>query len=249
MASKFGLMAMVAVLGALVATTVLLVTQTPYSLYFLLLGAALIGMLCTSILALSIARKKIIQVGQAAYVAPDEWLAHFERFSKALQATEEITLKAYRGIGASTEETLKSVSDNTETLRKLRGKIDEQDAEILRLRAGYDSVILKRALKPFSALLDSLRDHSAPIEKATIVEVLEEAFEAAGVSIYWPAVGKDIREIEVRGTISDRHEVEESTEEDDDYRIVRVNHPGLIIETGEWPQVLSPAKVTIYRAR
>lgn len=246
---RIGLIALAAITAALVVTTALLITQTAYLLFFILLGTALVGAISASIMALTIAQRKIIRVGEKAYVAPDVWLENFDRFNESLKSTEEITLKAYRNLNSISEETSKSVSKNLETIQKLREKIDSQDAEIVRLRSGYDSSILKRALKPFVSVLNEAQNTDGSIPSNALVAALQDALEAAGATPFSPRIGEDIRTLEIPGSVDDRPIVEETSSLENDYRILDVQRPGFLIMSGEWPQVLSPAKVTIGRAR
>ena len=131
----------------------------------------------------------------------------------------------------------------------LQQVIDKKDEEIKRLREGYDVTIFKSFLNRFIrvdlAMREQLYDEkNVNIEDLEyIYQILEDAFDECGVTLYIPPFGADIRDLD---GISDSRTQIPTEDKEKVYTIARVIEAGYKIDSDGKPEFIRPAKVEVY---
>ena len=75
--------------------------------------------------------------------------------------------------------------------------------------------------------------------------LMGDALEECGVEEFEPKIGTDFRE--AGPTVTDDPIVQLTATAADDFKIASIQAPGYALETGERPEVIIPAKVSIFR--
>jgi hypothetical protein len=132
--------------------------------------------------------------------------------------------------------------------KSLARSLGERDAELVRLRQGYDAEVFRRFLARFVRVKQAADgclmtgDHG-PEVLAQIARLLEDAFDECGVVQFVPKVGEDFRS--AKG-VSDTPRRIKATRPEDAFRIASVIEPGYRLRTGSATEVIVPAKVEVY---
>ena len=139
-----------------------------------------------------------------------------------------------------------------ESFLTLQRALSERDSEISRLKSGYDSQIYRRFLTKFIRIANVLRE--LQLEAGTssdqknftyLGRLMRDALEECGVEEFEPKIGTDFRE--AGPTVTDDPIVQPTATAADDFKIASIQAPGYALETGERPEVIIPAKVSIFR--
>lgn len=195
--------------------------------------------------------RRILLTGHPNALVPEEWGA-------ALRDGRKATLDLI----SSNNQNTQTVSDfltqhsdvvrqMTETFMTFKQSLDDKDAEIERLRQGYDAYVYRQFLNRFIRVHQSLLEQAADAEVSvadirTLMLLLEDALEESGVAPFEPEPGEDIRALGDR--IADNPRILETPDPATHLTIAEVNTPGYELVSGEQSVVLLPAQVTVYRS-
>ena len=158
-------------------------------------------------------------------------------------------------IAENLKQILQDSTSNEEKLGTLRNifvtlhsAIDEKDAEIRRLKKGYDAQIFRKFLVRFVradlAVSDFMQDAETKSESLDVIKrLLEDALDECGVEAFSPAIGEDYRQAE---GVADNPKRTLSDNATDHYKICEVIEPGYRIKTLEGYETVHPAKVRIF---
>ncbi len=166
------------------------------------------------------------------------------------------TLAELRALIAGSMEQIGRDSANNEeklgTLRNiyvtLHGALDEKDAEIRRLKKGYDAQVFRKFLIRFIrtdlAVNDFVQDVETKSEALALIKrLLEDALDECGVERFSPAIGEDYRRVE---GVADNPKKTLSHNVDDRYKIAEVIEQGYRMKTPDGYEIVYPAKVRIF---
>ena len=183
------------------------------------------------------------------YFAPEAWMARV----KELEAGQERLVDTLAHVGRRTlsdlEEHGERVSDVASIVMKMQEALDEKDAEIRRLKRGYDAEVFRQFISRFIRLHRAIDEISASEETdrhdiAMIKRLCEDALEECGVETFVPETDLDYRRAE---GVADSPEVVSTADPALDFTIADVKAPGYRLVTGESQEILREATVTIRR--
>lgn len=135
----------------------------------------------------------------------------------------------------------------------LQEALDRRDAEIDRLKKGYDTKVFKRFLSRFirvdSALLEIAEEAKETDQFKNyhyLSRMMEDALDECGVERYSPELGDDYREAG-RG-VADEPKVFDTDDQEQDFKIAAVDSEGYIVRgEADTFEAIAQARVTIYR--
>lgn len=145
----------------------------------------------------------------------------------------------------SIEERVSSLIDTFMTLHKA---LDEKDAEIKRLKRGYDAEIYRKFIARFIRVDQAVEDILAsgqvnPADLQLVKRLLEDAFDECGLEKFSPNIGDDFRQTQ---GVADNPKVIPPEKPDDAFNIAEVLEAGYRRRNQEGYEVILPAKVKIF---
>jgi hypothetical protein len=195
--------------------------------------------------------RRILLAEHPTSLVPEEWGAELrgnrDATKQLISSYNQNTQSLSDFLGQHSE----AIRQMTDTFMTFKQSLDEKDAEIERLRKGYDAHVYSQFLNRFIRVHQRLLEQTADEEVSaadvrTLTLLLEDALEESGVAPFEPEAGDDIRELGDR--IADSPQVLDSPDPDSHLTIAEVNSPGYELVTGEKSVVLIPAQVTVYRS-
>ena len=170
-----------------------------------------------------------------------------KEFGERLQTNSEAVL-------ADTKNTLQTMRELFESYMTLQKNLDEKDAEIKRLKGGYDAEIFRRFLYRFiridktvnEYINDTQTSESAIKDLRLIQGLFEDALDECGVEKFSPEIGSDFRKESDR--VADHPETEPTNDAGKNFLISAVLSEGYMLKLPEnGHDVIMPAKVKIYK--
>jgi hypothetical protein len=167
-------------------------------------------------------------------------------------ATNGLVQKVATALSSSGEQTEKVRHDLRQleaAFAHLRTALDARDAEVERLRLGYEAVVAKRmmgrvlrAVQAIDAMHQANPDVTALGDAASL---LKDALADAGIEPFEPQPGSDFR---ASAEMDDAPQLVPTVDPAQDYRLARVIRPGYVMQQADGStMVLSKAKVAIYK--
>ncbi len=142
--------------------------------------------------------------------------------------------------------TNQSIGQLFETTVSLQRALDQRDAEIDRLRAGYDTELIRRFITRFIrvriALVDSESPGTSDSNIAAIRRLLDDALDECGVESFKPKIGDDFRSAP---GVADNPRVIPTADASQNFKIVEILDPGYKFRTVSGNNVILPARVSI----
>ena len=137
-----------------------------------------------------------------------------------------------------------------DTFMTLQSALDEREAEIRRLKKGYDAEVFRKFLYRFiridQSIADFARDDMAsPENLGQLKRLMEDAFDECGVEVFEPELGSDYRGAE---GVAENPKTVAADRPEDAFMIAEVLEAGYRLRGGEGYEILAPAKVRIYIA-
>ncbi len=135
------------------------------------------------------------------------------------------------------------------TIDGLRSVLTEREAEIKRLKQGYDNAIFRRFVTRFARVHQAvqyfLRHKEVSVTSfEQIHSFLESTLQECDVQSFSPKIGSDY--LSTSG-VADHPKVLMTSDRQKDYEIAEILEPGYIMRGGEKEEVLIPARVSVYR--
>jgi molecular chaperone GrpE (heat shock protein) len=189
---------------------------------------------------------------------PEELIARIAAVSKELRAIQSTIVttgadqtKQDAQLSQQIEKTNKSVSQLFETMVSLQTALDQRDAEIKRLKQGYDAELIRRFVARFirvkTAILDADSNEAAnPNTINQISRLLDDALDECGVEEFRPRIGEDFR---LAAGVADNPRVVETKDANQNFKIVDVLEPGFRFRNRAKDDIIISAKVSIFVAR
>jgi hypothetical protein len=151
-------------------------------------------------------------------------------------------------IGQRSLETERKVENLVGTFMTLQKGLDERDAEIRRLRQGYDNEVFGKFLHRFIRVDQTVKDclrigriDREGFEQARML--LADAFAECGVEVFSPPLGSDYRGAD---GVADGPKFVTTEAMEDVGKIAEIVEPGYRLKTSQGYNVILPAKVRIY---
>ena len=192
-------------------------------------------------------RKLLLSESQTEIVVPEQFSAWVQGINKHIEKLSNQIGNGVETVTRQSQETGKNVSNLTETFMTMQGALDEREAEIRRLKRGYDAEIFRKFIARFIRVDQIVEDfqtagNANAKELADIRRILEDAFSECGVESFKPEIGTDSRKAH---GVADNPKKEEGAEPGDEFNIIEIIEQGYQLKTSDGYEVLIPAKVKI----
>jgi molecular chaperone GrpE (heat shock protein) len=185
-------------------------------------------------------------------LVPEKWsivlydlLRHWNLYQKQSQ-----TLLAK--VNADSEKQGNQADELLNSFLTLQQALSTRDAEISRLRQGYDAKIFKRFLQRFIRIDRSLNEMVNEFEGEEgqknykyLSRLMEDALEECGVEPFLPEIGSDYRDAGPQ--VADDPKTVTTHDEAEDFTILEVETAGYVINGEGEAEVIAPSRVSILR--
>ncbi len=201
--------------------------------------------LVASVISFYLYRWRRILLATPHALVPEEWAQSLDEVTKKIDKNSHL-------VGEATGKLLKDVEGMVEVFMTFNQVLDEKDAEIKRLKKGYDQQVFAKFLSRFVRLKGQLekaieRTEGSTGELENIQLLLEDAIEECGVIPFNPDIGADYRD--TGKEIEDDPEVVETDDPEQEYKIARVLREGYRLSDTEEQVTIVPARVEIYKLK
>lgn len=181
-------------------------------------------------------------------LVPEELGGHLQHLGNHVGHLHKNLGHALKQLQAQGDATVKNSAELLESFMTLQKTLDERDAEIRRLRKGYDAEVYRKFVTRFLRVAATLDDMKSlgDLERSDIEQVtrlLDDAFAECGVESFAPELGADYR---TEHGVADNPLTVRAEREDDQFKIAEVIETGYRIRAGENYEILRPAKVRIF---
>jgi hypothetical protein len=217
---------------------------------WLLVALAMMGVATSISVGISfyLYRWRRILLGNPHMIVPEEWGKHLTNLRKHIEKLTNSFSLGVSELNRETSENSDRVSNMVETFMIFQKALDEREAEIRRLKKGYDSAVFRKYLYRFIRIdqtIDTfIHEGSSSLENLhQIKRLMEDAFDECGVEIFEPQVGTDYRTAD---GVADKPKTDKSENPDDAFKISELLEPGYRLRGGEVYEIIVPAKVKIY---
>ncbi len=192
-------------------------------------------------------RKIILSESRTEIVVPEQFSGWVQGIDKHIEKLSNQLSNGVEYVSRQSQETGKNVSDLTETFMTMQGALDEREAEIRRLKRGYDAEIFRKFISRFIRVDQIVQDfqtagNANAEELADIRRILEDAFSECGVESFKPEIGIDSRNAH---GVADNPKKEEGAAPGDEFKIIEIIEQGYQLKTTDGYDVLIPAKIKI----
>lgn len=189
-----------------------------------------------------------VLLDQPNAVVPEDWARHLREVGQHVSKLDKSMRQQLDRLGQHGSATRKDVSDMVETFFTLRSSLDERDAEIRRLKKGYDAQIFRKFLYRFIRVHQTLRasldaGETSKDDMTKVEELMADALDECDVQLFEPPLEVDWRRQE---GIADRPETVETENPDKAFQIAKVVEPGYRLGGSETADVIVKAKVRIF---
>lgn len=220
---------------------------TPY-LYIAIISLS-IATFVSVLISFYLYRWRRIVLRNAQFPVPEQfngWLrAHDKKvmdMADALNACSNFVIQ--RGNEAD-----KGINKIGEMFLTLQKALDEKDAELRKYKKGYDAEIYKRFLNRFIRTHQALEDvlENAAQSKDDFLQIkklLEDALEECGVEAFSPEIGGSFR---LESGVADNPKTVATSDASLEHKIASVISRGYKLKAGSGEEVITPAKVAIYK--
>jgi len=221
---------------------------------------AIVCLTLVAVLAICIAlwlylwRKRIEATpGGRRLIVPETWESVSDKHNKKLNdQTKEfaelatVTASSISNLVQHNLDLQKQIANVAEGYATLQNHLDTQDAEISRLKSGYDAAIFRRFLNRFirvhTPMQEALNESSIDLhELEQIKELLEDALEECGLKLFVPRIGESYSQAH---GVADHPKIIENDDPERAGTICAVLEHGYQLE--ENGEVIRTAKVSVY---
>jgi hypothetical protein len=192
-------------------------------------------------------RKILLKGSHSAIVVPEQFGEWVNGINAQIEKLTNQVGGGVKFVAQQSQEANKNVSDLTETYMTLQKALDERDAEIRRLKRGYDTDIFRKFIARFIRVDQIVEDFQIAgkanaNDLGDIRRLLEDAFSECGVESFKPEIGSDSRSAH---GVADNPKKVEGANPGEEFRIIEIIEQGYQLKTSEGHDVLIPAKVKI----
>ena len=189
-----------------------------------------------------------ILLAQPNTTVPEDWAKYLREVGQHVSKLDKFMKKQLDLLSQNGSATRQEVSDMAKTFFTLRASLDEREAEIRRLKKGYDAQIFRKFLSRFIRVHQTLRaslevGDTSKDDMTQVEELMADALDECDVQLFEPPLGVDWRRQE---GIADRPESVETEDPEKAFQIAEVVEPGYRLGEGENADVIVRAKVRIF---
>src|SRR4051794_12381229 len=202
--------------------------------------------------------RRIVAFDGKLITVPEELISTLTILGKGLKAVQ----RAVGAVGSDQKRqennillevgnTNKAIKQVLESAVSLQGALDQRDAEIERLKQGYDAELIRRFVARFIRVKIALSDAQATGATGAntlhdIHRLLDDALDECGVEEFRPQISDDFR---TAAGVGDNPRIVQTEDVSQNFRIADILEPGYRFRTGPNRDVILPAKVSIYVTR
>ena len=224
-----------------------------------ILNTLLIILAFTTLISVSISfylyKWRKILLSNSNMIVPEEWAQHLFDVSKHVDLVSTQVIKVGGMVNSDLDRVTNVTSDNSskissmiDTYMQLQSALDDKDAEIRRLKDGYDTEVFRRFLSRFiridQTVDEFIMDEGENTALSQLHRLFEDAFEECSVYKFQPEVGEDYRNAY---GIADNPKIVQTDDQNKDHLIAEVLEPGYHIDTGMNKKIIIRSKVKIYQ--
>jgi hypothetical protein len=193
-------------------------------------------------------RWRRILLSEPHLVVPEQFGAWVKRLDKHVVDLTDGFSNGIKIVSQKSSATDQKMTDLFETFMTFQQALDEREAEIRRLKRGYDAEVFRKFVSRFirvDQLVDDLQK-AGEVDADGLEQVrrlLEDAFLECGVEAFQPEIGSDYREAH---GVADNPKSVAAENPEDAFMIKEIIESGYQIRHGESCQVIIPAKVVIH---
>ena len=185
---------------------------------------------------------------QTNELVPEEWGKYLKNVGNSVTDLNDSQTSAIQNLIKSSQGNSEKIQNMIETYMALQKTLDAKDKEIIRLKKGYDTSIIKKFLYRFIRIDQTVHEFieykefgSEQMEQLS--RLFEDALEECCVEEFLPAIGDDIRKAD---GVADNPKKIVTEVADDDYKIAGIVSAGYRIMSGDQFDYLVPAKVKVF---
>tara|TARA_R110002072_G_C7963504_1_gene534099 strand:+ start:431 stop:1000 length:570 start_codon:yes stop_codon:yes gene_type:complete len=180
-------------------------------------------------------------------VVPEEWAKYLRYVGDSLKTINDQFATRMESVARETRENSERIGGMTETYLELHSALDDRDAEIKRLKAGYDAEIFRKYIRRFVSIEREVDEFMAEDSEIKSMQYLKrlfaDAFDECGVSRFAPAVGEDYR---AAWGVADHPEKVQTEELEKDFQVAEVVEEGYQLSNENGRSLIVEAKVNVY---
>jgi len=226
-------------------------TQTDPAWMMVVVGISLLTTLAAVLVSLWLYRwRRILLSNDQVAVVPEKWAHELKQHYKSLSDANDVTRHISENLSSEITSQSSELNRMTETFMTFKAALDEKDAEINRLRDGFDTHVYKKFLNRFIRVhqsFDEISEGGELTEKDLrfISVLLRDALEESSVVTFEPDIGSDYRRLGDRA--ADNPAIVDTENPEENFTVASIQTPGYELSGVEQEVVLVPARVTIYR--
>lgn len=224
-------------------------------------GAEYPGLILVALIAMSVATLGAVMVAFYLYrwrrwtlsaephFAPEAWMDRIQKLTKNQAQVVQTLVRLEERTQLELDTQGKRVENIMTMVMNMQRSLDEKDAEIHRLKRGYDAEVFRKFIRRFIrlhiAIVESANGEDVAHDELLMIKRLcEDALEECGIETVEPQVGADYRKTP---GVADDPECLPTANPEDDFLITEVKTPGYRLITGEGEEYLREAVVSIQR--
>lgn len=181
-------------------------------------------------------------------VVPEQLGVWVNDITKHMNGVIQIVDAGVKSVDHQSKEAKQGISELSETFMTLQSVLDEREAEIKRLKQGYDAHIFKNFVLRFIRVDQAVEDFQRAggadqngLEQ--IRQLLSDAFAECGVETFAPDIGEDYRHAH---GVADNPKRLNADNPKDDFKIAEILESGYLIRSSGNADVIVPARVKIF---
>ena len=183
-------------------------------------------------------------------IVPEEWAKTIQDLGKNLNSFGKGVSDHLSHVANETSNNTATMSSMIETYMQLQLALDSKDAEIKRLKTGYDAEIFRKFISRFTRIDQTIDDfileHGETADLLQLRHLFEDALDECGISKFSPAIGANYRS--AKG-VADSPKALLTDDPSKEFLITEVIEAGYQLDNGQENNVIIPSKVKIYKLR
>ena len=185
-------------------------------------------------------------------LVPEKWGRTIAGLTKVTEKSNVATVQTLQSVVEASNFQARKSEDLLESFLTMQSTIDNRDAEIARLRKGYDAKVFRRFIKGFigvSIALEEIREEEKESDQHRnykfLCRKIQNVLEDCGVETIYPETGADYREL--GDEVEDDPDSVTTNSTELDYAVASIVSPAYVLVGEGDTDVIVPAKVKIYR--
>ncbi len=216
----------------------------------IILSIVLIALSFTTLISVGISfylyRWRKILLANNNMIVPEEWAKTIQGVGKSLTSFGKGVSEHLSNVANETNNNTVKISNMIETYMQLQSALDEKDAEIKRLKTGYDAEIFRKFISRFiridQTIDDFINEDGETPDLLQLRRLFEDALDECGISKFSPIIGENYRS--AKG-VSDNPKTILTDDPTKEFLITEVIEAGYQLNNGQENNIIIPSKVKI----